>query len=490
MIGIYILILTIFIGWYIYGHSYKRDELLHVDKKEHPLVYLYSPVMLLIDRLHLYPRMVNGKMRDAFVSINYGRDIDKNLKLYYCKKCTVGLIAFLLVTLIALCREIASTGYNQLQNGHRMLRPTYGEGTDTVTLDVIIEDTDGFLEDQINLEVAERRYNTDMTLQKLEEAKIYIDSQILADNNSLDDIRTSINLVRRIPNTSITVRWELDVNNKIDNKGNINYKGISEDGELVEIKAHIRYFDIEEIYPIALRIKPRVITKQEKIWNNMWIKLKELDLNSQYDETWELPRDIDNKKIYYSEKMDNSNLRIFAFGIIIGGLLYYLMDKDIEEKFIKRETEILIDYPEIINRFILLMGAGMTVKKAWEKIVLDYVNKLEKNENRKRYAFEEMRITYYELNNGIVEEKAYESYGRRMKALPYLKFTSLLIQNQKKGMKGMLELLEYEAVEAFNERKEMAKRLGEEASTKLLIPMMIMLLIVLAIIMIPAFLEL
>jgi hypothetical protein len=42
-------------------------------------------------------------------------------------------------------------------------------------------------------------------------------------------------------------------------------------------------------------------------------------------------------------------------------------------------------------------------------------------------------------------------------------------------------------MEAFEERKETAKRLGEEAGTKLLIPMMIMLVLVLVIIMVPAF---
>jgi hypothetical protein len=42
-------------------------------------------------------------------------------------------------------------------------------------------------------------------------------------------------------------------------------------------------------------------------------------------------------------------------------------------------------------------------------------------------------------------------------------------------------------MEAFEERKEAAKRLGEEAATKLLIPMMIMLIIVFLMILVPAF---
>ena len=44
--------------------------------------------------------------------------------------------------------------------------------------------------------------------------------------------------------------------------------------------------------------------------------------------------------------------------------------------------------------------------------------------------------------------------------------------------------------EAFLERKNIAKRLGEEAGTKLLIPLFIMLMIVMAIVILPAMLAL
>ena len=51
----------------------------------------------------------------------------------------------------------------------------------------------------------------------------------------------------------------------------------------------------------------------------------------------------------------------------------------------------------------------------------------------------------------------------------------------------LLELLEAEETEAFAQRKENARREGEKAGTRLLIPMFGMLVIVIAIVMIPAF---
>lgn len=106
-----------------------------------------------------------------------------------------------------------------------------------------------------------------------------------------------------------------------------------------------------------------------------------------------------------------------------------------------------------------------------------------------RYAYEEMLVTLHELRLGIPEPYAYEQFGIRAGILPFMKFSTILVQNLKKGNRNMTDLLKQEANESFLERKETAKRLGEEASTKLLAPMMILLLIVLVIILTPAFIN-
>ena len=49
--------------------------------------------------------------------------------------------------------------------------------------------------------------------------------------------------------------------------------------------------------------------------------------------------------------------------------------------------------------------------------------------------------------------------------------------------------MEQESADAFEERKNLAKKYGEEAGTKLLLPMMIMFGIVVAVIMVPAMMS-
>lgn len=56
-------------------------------------------------------------------------------------------------------------------------------------------------------------------------------------------------------------------------------------------------------------------------------------------------------------------------------------------------------------------------------------------------------------------------------------------------IKGVCEMLEKESEDAFDERRLLALKLGEEAGTKMLMPMMIMMAIVIAIVIAPAIID-
>lgn len=79
--------------------------------------------------------------------------------------------------------------------------------------------------------------------------------------------------------------------------------------------------------------------------------------------------------------------------------------------------------------------------------------------------------------------------GRRFGLSQYKMLSVLLVQNLRKGNENLLELLEREAASVTEERKRNAKVQGEEAGIKLLLPMVMQLIVVLIILMVPAFLN-
>lgn len=147
----------------------------------------------------------------------------------------------------------------------------------------------------------------------------------------------------------------------------------------------------------------------------------------------------------------------------------------------------LLDYHEIIYKLTMLLSSGMVLLPAWKRIIED-AERIGKDLDE-RFAYQEMKQTYSEITSGKSEAKSFEDFGRRCKLKPYLRLSALLSQHLKQGSTGLAEQLKSEGREAFLERKLRAKRLGEEAGTKLLLPMFMMLAIALAVIVIPAFLS-
>lgn len=167
-------------------------------------------------------------------------------------------------------------------------------------------------------------------------------------------------------------------------------------------------------------------------------------------------------------------------------LLYTAKDRELRQKIKEREQQMCRDYPRIVSKLTLLMGAGATIRTAWDLVVSDYQRGREEGRETLRYAYEEMVYTSREMQNGMAEAQAYENFGIRCRIPSYLKLSALLEQNLKKGNKGLTELLHAEVEEAFAERKELARCRGEEASTKLLAPMILMLIVVMLLILVPA----
>jgi hypothetical protein len=166
--------------------------------------------------------------------------------------------------------------------------------------------------------------------------------------------------------------------------------------------------------------------------------------------------------------------------------IYVTKDKDLHKMVEEREQQMLLDYPEIVSSLALLVGAGMTVPNAWKKIAYDYKKRKEDGAVTSRYAYEEMLFTIYEMDSGIIQSVAYERFGRRCRIPCYNKLSTMVSQNIRKGAVSLPMLLRQEAKEAFEERKHLARKQGEQAGTKLLGPMMLLLAITMVVIMVPA----
>ena len=170
------------------------------------------------------------------------------------------------------------------------------------------------------------------------------------------------------------------------------------------------------------------------------------------------------------------------FCLVVLLAVFFAPDYEIKKKIAERNLLMRLDFPDFLNKLTLLLNAGMTITKAWEKIVF--------NNQKKTPFYEAVEIVLQDIQQGKSETQALEDFARRCRVPEITRFTAVVLQNLKKGNAELVPVLRLQANECWTMRKNAAKRLGEEASTKLLLPMMLMFIAILLIVATPAILAL
>lgn len=366
-------------------------------------------------------------------------------------------------------------------------RNSYGEGTKTARVRAMAEG--GEEAGDVEITISEKAYTAEEIQELFQRSIRWLDAKILGENESPDRIEKNMELVTEIKGEPIDVSWELDRYDVMNVYGEINEGSLEKEGTPVKLSAVLTYRERKEdqaLYECVVMVYPETLNEKEKFLQRLNEEIRKNDEETRTKPVFMLPGKIGGKEVHFYPVMETRGYVLMIMAALILCLVHALDRKNEEKETEKRRRQMRLDYPEIVSKLTLLLGAGMTVKRAWKRIAEDYGKKAGA---QKRYAYEEMLYTCREMESGVMESESYERFGRRCGLQEYIKLGALLSQNLRKGTKGLRELLRIEAVQAFEERKARAKRLGEEAGTKLLMPMFLMLLVVLVIVIVPAFLS-
>lgn len=167
---------------------------------------------------------------------------------------------------------------------------------------------------------------------------------------------------------------------------------------------------------------------------------------------------------------------LFVVGLPL--LVIYFSHRELDRKLQQRRDAIQRDFPDFLSKLVLLVNAGLTSGKAMERILG------EKRRSGPLYC--ELWMMQGDLAGGKGEIAAYESLARRCRSPLVTRFVSVMLQNSRRGGGELTAILRLQATECWEIRKRNALRLGEEASTKLILPMMIMFAAILLIVAAPA----
>lgn len=474
-------VLLLFLLAYVRTRNYEREFIEELDRKEHPLTFFYPMSLYLLMETRLCLLMEkNDQQKEKLMLLHIGEEEDLIQVLYWCKKISTMLVVVLISVCMAFLADVSANQQQFLKAGKYLLRQ---ENEEQVALNV---SSHGQKDQTVVVDIPVKQYTKKEVRQKMKEAKTYIKEHYLGDNQKKEEVWQNLNLMESIPDSAIEVSWWIEDETYLNRDGTLENEMVPEKGVKCRLTATLSCLEEEEELEFVIRIVPKK-TITEKDWKKAVEKaVVEAGEKEETNKKYSLPSTILGKKVSYEQKTEKKGSTLLVLGIVLLVLLWIGYDSQLNKEIKAHDSQMMVDYPELVNKFTLLLSAGMTVNAAWGKIAGEYKKKVADGSGKKRFAYEEWCMTWNEMQNGVPEVKALEHFGQRSRLLAYMKFTSLIAHNLRKGSKGLLELLEYEAMDAFEERKQMTKRLAEEAGTKLLGPMMIMLLLVLMIIMVPA----
>lgn len=410
-------------------------------------------------------------------------------------RIAMGLMLLFAGTTLSLLLGLKELGETNLSDGIFLERAAYGEGSREVNLKV--HEAGAQKEHELSVPVKERRYTDDEVDRLFAEVEKELYETIRGENKSLDYVCSNLKLVESLPGYPVEIAWQSGNYDVMDESGCLTGKGTDKEGTLVELKARLTYFEQSKIITFAVKVYPQKQTAAGAWLSGLKKQIARLDKESAYQEKQKLPESFEGKRLVWSKKTDMAFgwflllTLIAAVGIPVGK--WREGKKQLEE----RKRQMLMDYPDVLNKLVLFLGAGMTVSAAFRRLAAEYEERRHSDATVKkdkavpavRYAYEEMAVTTRELESGADEAGAYERFGERCRVQQYLKLGTLLSQNLKKGTKDLTDMLELEAKEAFEARKRLARKQGEEAGTRLLVPMVMMLGVVLLIVTVPAFVS-
>ena len=422
---------------------------------------------------------------EGMVSVLYRRqEQEEQIQKIWCKR--IGIAVLFLIAFLFLCYMAGRTSPPEkaIQNGNVIFRE--GEGKD-ITFNLSTQVDGEKKQETMSISLEDREFSREEFSKLDEKCLAYLNEQLKGQNASLEMVSAPLNFVSNVPETGIEFSWILP-EDYVNADGTLNFAKIPDEGVQTNVAAQAKWRNWEKEYTFPLTINGSVLPEGERAINQIKNVLLEKIEEQKTQKEIALPMKVGGYEVHYSEVEQEKKPPFYLLSILAILFLPVLWKKEERKNLEDRQMQLKLDYPEFVNKTMLLFNAGLTVRGCFERLGEEYQYRLQKGGER-RYVYEEVLTTYQEMTNGASEAASIEHFGKRCRQLSYLRYASIINQNMKKGTEGFIALLEAEAADAFEKRKEWSRQLGETAGTKLLLPMMLMFGIVISIIIMPAFMA-
>lgn len=349
-------------------------------------------------------------------------------------------------------------------------RPEFGEGSSRAELAVNVDGKDIVFHVTAN----EREPDSNELKTFFDNAAAEAFAKALNGNATAEHITKDMDLIEKT-SSGAEISWKISQLIYMSSYGKLRGK-IPEEGEELTLTAKIAYGDYSQEYDMQIVLFPdtKPMSEEESLIaeiSGQIVEEKErLVLPDGYDIT--TPRDEAYRYI----------LILSGFAAII---LWLLSSEELDKKYERRQSELIRDYPGIISELSILLASGLSVTEGWKRIGEEYERRI-KNGDKRSAGYEELLLSVNSIKNTGQVDKTFNDFARRCSERHYRQLAALLLQSIRKGSMQVSLQLKKETEDAFNMRKDLARQAGERAQAKLMLPSFMLLILVLALVIYPA----
>lgn len=372
-----------------------------------------------------------------------------------------------------------------------VVRGGFGEGEKNISAVAQIQYKGNSEKQTVEFKVGERELSEEEKLSRLARCKEELPFLILAENESLNNIKADMNLIAYHKDSGVTLSWESS-----------RPELINESGRVFPVENNGKKEGSYVLLTAALFIEGSCDEWKCNAYHNLFLseenyrefaderikELKQRAVEGELQDYFELPDSLGAEiKVKWIRPGEN---RFFFLGIIalIGiALTVYSGKNRLRNAEEKRKNEIRMEFPYFLDKLVMLLSAGVILTDALDRIAQDYKNYY--TETERKLLYEELCISVASMKNS--NSSFSEELTKLSERLDIREFARLavILKNGLESGADLAEKLENESALMWNERKASVQRLGRLAETKLVFPLMIILGVLIVIVMTPAFMQ-
>lgn len=360
-------------------------------------------------------------------------------------------------------------------------RPAYGRPAARAPLRAEISYGETVLKEEGTMTVRAKLLTESEAEKRFSDLERRLPEEIKGENASIREITKKLELPEKDEKTGVSLCWFTEESERISADGSVDLIG-------VKTPLHIR-LGVEMTLDswkhktvLSLTLLPAESGADlEAGLQSRFRQAVEASENSLETDSLILPEKLgDGVKVkWYAAEKKSPATAVFLLSAALCLLVYRQRYHSIDEYGKSRQAAIKREFPELVNQLLLLLSAGLVVSAALEEIA----SAVELTpETRRRsplfYEIAQIGARVRESNTSFAREL--RDFSQDCGVREMIRFSSIVEDNMDKGS-SLADKLSQEAHLLRDQQKRNAEELGQLAETKLSLPLMILLLVLVTI---------